>query len=133
MKNLIQTAVEAGNFKTLITAMQEADLYDTLSGDGPYTVFAPTDEAFSKLPSGALENILQDKERLTEVLTYHVLKKKVKAKEVKILKNAKTVNGKEIIISSSQDVKINNARIIKKDIECSNGIIHVIDEVLAPN
>ena len=133
MKNLIQTAIEAGNFKTLITAMQEADLYDTLSGDGPYTVFAPTDEAFSKLPSGALENILHDKERLTEVLTYHVIEKKVKAKEVIILKNAKTINGKEITISSSQDVKINNARIIKKDIECSNGIIHVIDEVLAPN
>lgn len=133
MKNLIETAIEAGNFKTLITAVREAELYDTLSNEGPYTIFAPTDEAFLNLPSGTLENIFQNKEKLTEILTYHVVPNIVKSDEVINLKNTKTINGKDITINTSTDLKIDNAKIIKSDIECSNGIIHVIDEVLNPN
>ena len=94
MKNLIETAIKAGNFKTLITVVREADLYDTLSKEGPYTIFAPTDEAFANLPSGTLENIIQNKEKLTEILTYHVIPNKIRAKEVATLKNCKTINGR---------------------------------------
>ena len=133
MKNLVETAIEAGNFKTLVKAVQEAGLVDTLSKEGPFTVFAPTDEAFSKLPSGTLENLLQDKEKLTEILTYHVVADKVMSNQVEQLKNAKTVNGKDISIETTEVVKIDNANVIKTDIECSNGVIHVIDEVLIPN
>ncbi|UCB58445.1 MAG: fasciclin domain-containing protein, partial [Thermoplasmatales archaeon] len=96
MKNLVETAVEAGNFKTLVKAVQEAGLVDTLSDEGPFTVFAPTDEAFSKLPEGTIENLLKDREKLTEILTYHVVPKKVMSEEVVKLRNAQTVNGKEI-------------------------------------
>ena len=133
MKNLVETAIEAGNFKTLVKAVQEAGLVDTLSKEGPFTVFAPTDEAFSKLPSGTLEKLLQDKEKLTEILTYHVVADKVMSNQVGQLKNAKTVNGKDISIETTELVKIDNAHVIKTDIECSNGVIHVIDEVLIPN
>jgi len=132
VKNLIETTIEAGNFKTLIKAVQEAGLVDTLSGDGPFTVFAPTDEAFSKLPDGTIENLLDDKEKLTEILTYHVIPNKVMSKEVVNIKNAKTVNGKELVIDTENGVKIDKATVIKTDIECSNGVIHVIDEVLLP-
>jgi uncharacterized surface protein with fasciclin (FAS1) repeats len=132
MKNLVETAIEAGNFKTLVKAVQEADLVDTLSGEGPFTVFAPTDEAFAKLPKGTIETLLNDKEKLTNVLTYHVVADKVMANDVIKIKNAKTVNGREVGIDSEDGVKIDNATVIKTDIECSNGVIHVIDAVLLP-
>jgi len=133
MKDLIETAIDAGNFKTLINAIYESGLADTLSREGPFTIFAPTDDAFSKLPSGSLEKFLKDKERLTEILTYHVIDNKVMSDEVGKNKNIKTVNGKKIIIKNSSCIKIDKANIIKPDIECLNGVIHVIDEVLIPD
>ena len=132
MKNLVETAIEAGNFKTLVKAVQEADLVDTLGGEGPFTVFAPTDEAFAKLPEGTIESLLNDKEKLTNILTYHVVSGKVMSDDVIKIKNAKTVNGKEVSIDSKNGVKIDDATVIKPDIECSNGVIHVIDTVLLP-
>jgi len=133
MKNLVETAIEAGNFRILIKAVQEAGLVDTLSNDGPFTIFAPTDEAFAKIKSKTLEDILNDKERLTEILTYHVISNKVMAKQVVKEKTAKTVNGKELHIYSKNGVKIDKASVITTDIECLNGVIHVIDEVLIPD
>ena len=132
MKNLVETAVEAGNFKTLVKAVQKAGLVETLEGEGPYTVFAPTDEAFAKLPEGTLEELLNDKDKLTDILTYHVVPNKVMSNSVINLKTAKTANGKNLDINSSNGVKINNANVVKTDIECSNGVIHVIDNVLIP-
>lgn len=132
MKNVVDTAIEAGNFKTLVKAVQEAGLVDILNGSGPFTVFAPTDDAFSKIPSETLQKILQDKEKLTSILTYHVIPSKVLADQVTTLKNVKTVNGKEISIDTEDGVKVDNANVIKTDIECSNGVIHVIDTVLLP-
>ena len=132
MKNIVDTAVDAGIFKTLIKAVQEADLVDTLSGEGPFTVFAPTDEAFAKLPDGTIEDLLKNKEKLTEILTYHVIPDRVESESVINLTKAKTANGKEISINSSNGVKIDNANVTKTDIECSNGVIHVIDNVLIP-
>jgi uncharacterized surface protein with fasciclin (FAS1) repeats len=133
MKNIVETAIKAGNFKTLVRAVKEAGLVDTLSLDGPFTVFAPTDEAFSKLPSGTLESLLQDKEKLTNILTYHVVADEVMSNEVVNLNSAKTVNGKDIMIDSSEGVKVNKASVIKTDIKCTNGVIHIIDDVLIPN
>ena len=133
MKNLVETAIDSGNFKTLLKAVYEAGLADTLSREGPFTLFAPTDDAFSKISSRDLDKILQDKERLTEILTYHVIDNKVMSDEVSNSKNIKTVNGKEILINNSSGIKIDNAHIIKSDIECLNGVIHVIDEVLIPD
>jgi uncharacterized surface protein with fasciclin (FAS1) repeats len=132
MKNLVETSIDVGNLKILIKVVQEADLVDTLSGDGPFTIFAPTDEAFSKLPSETLKNLLNDKEKLTELLTYHVISNKVMLNDVLNINNAKTVNGKEIKIDISDGIKIDKACLIKPDIECSNGVIHLIDEVLIP-
>lgn len=132
MKNIVETAIEAGNFKILVTAVQEADLVDTLSGRGPFTVFAPTDQAFAKLPKGTIENLLKNKEKLTEILTYHVVQQKVMAQSVMKIKSAKTANGYDVKIDTSHGVKVNNANVIKTDIECSNGVIHVIDTVLVP-
>ena len=132
MKNLVETAIEAGNFKTLVKAVQEADLVDTLSSEGPFTVFAPTDDAFAKLPEGTIESLLKDKEKLTNILTYHVVPDKVMSDDVIKIKNAKTVNGKELTIDSDNVVKIDDATVIKTDIECSNGVIHIIDSVLLP-
>jgi uncharacterized surface protein with fasciclin (FAS1) repeats len=133
MKNLVETAIEAGNFKTLIKAVQEAGLVDTLSSDGPFTIFAPTDDAFSKLPTGTIDNLLKDKEKLTNILTYHVVPDKVMANEVANLNYAKTVNGKEVQIDTSKGVKIDQANVVKSDIECTNGVIHIIDNVLLPD
>lgn len=133
MKNLVETAIEAGNFKTLIKAVQEAGLVDTLSSDGPFTIFAPTDDAFSKLPTGTIDNLLKDKEKLTNILTYHVVPDKVMANEVANLNYAKTVNGKEVQIDTSKGVKIDKANVVKSDIECTNGVIHIIDNVLLPD
>ena len=137
MKNIVQTAVDAGSFKTLVTAVKAADLVDTLSGKGPFTVFAPTDEAFAKLPKGTIEKLLDDKKKLTSILTYHVVPGKVMAADVVKLKTAKTVQGQEVKIDAvkwylHKNAKINNANIVKTDIETSNGVIHVIDSVLIP-
>ncbi len=133
MKNIVETAVEAGSFKTLVTAVQVAGLVDTLSGAGPFTVFAPTDEAFAKIPKETLDAVLADKEKLTAILTYHVVAGKVMASDVMGLTSAKTVQGGEVKIDTSNGVMINNAKVVKADIECTNGVIHVIDSVLMPN
>lgn len=133
MKNLVETAIEAGIFKTLIKVIQESGLFDILSKEGPYTIFAPTDEAFSKLPSGTMDNLFQDKEKLTDILTYHVVQDKIMSNDVIKLKKADTINGKQIKIRTDNRVKIDEANIIKTNIECTNGIIHIIDQVLLPN
>lgn len=133
MKNLVETAIAVGNFKVLINALQEAGLIDTLSREGPFTIFAPTDEAFSQLSSKSLEHFLKNIERLTEILTYHIIANKIMSKEVLKIKNAKTFNGKEISIGITRGFKIDKANVIKTDIECSNGVIHVIDKVLIPD
>ena len=132
-KDIVEVAVEAGQFKTLATALQAAGLVETLKGKGPFTVFAPTDEAFAKLPPGTLEALLKDKERLTAVLTYHVLAGEYPAAKVVASKYLKTVQGASIKISvTEKGAKANEANILKTDIRASNGIIHVIDAVLLP-
>ncbi len=131
-KDIVDTAVAAGSFKTLAKALTEAGLVETLKGKGPFTVFAPTDEAFAKLPKETLEAVLKDKKKLTAILTYHVVSGKVMAKDVVKLHEAKTVNGKEVKIDATEGVKVNAAKVVKADIECSNGVIHVIDTVLIP-
>ena len=131
--DIVDTAVAAGSFETLATALAAADLVGTLKGDGPFTVFAPTDAAFAKLPAGTVEALLDDKAALTKVLTYHVVAGKVMAKDVMGLSSAKTVQGSELAIDTSNGVKINDAKVVKADVEASNGVIHVIDTVLLPN
>ena len=132
MKNIVETAVEAGSFNTLVTAVKAAELVETLSGPGPFTVFAPNDAAFAKLPPGTVEGLLKDKEKLRAVLTYHVVPGKVMAADVVKVKSAKTVQGQEISIDTTVGVKVDNANVIKTDIECTNGVIHVIDSVILP-
>ena len=132
MKDIVDTAVAAGSFKTLATALQAAGLVETLKGAGPFTVFAPTDEAFAKIPKADLEALLKNKEQLTKVLTYHVVPGKVMAADVVKLKDAKTVQGQMIKIDASSGVKINGAKVIKADVAASNGVIHVIDSVILP-
>jgi uncharacterized surface protein with fasciclin (FAS1) repeats len=131
-KTIVDVAKEAGSFKTLLVAVEAAGLVDTLGGPGPFTVFAPTDEAFAKIPKADLDALLADKAKLTAVLTYHVVPGKVMAKDVGALKSAKTVLGGEVAIDTSAGVKINSAAVVKADIEASNGVIHVIDAVLMP-
>ncbi|MHC4396588.1 MAG: fasciclin domain-containing protein [Planctomycetota bacterium] len=134
-KDIVDTAVAAGDFSTLVTAIKAADLVETLKGKGPFTVFAPTDQAFAKLPSGTLENLLkpENKQKLSSILTYHVVPGKVMASDVVNLSHANTVNGQSLMIKTSHGtVKVNNAQITKTDIECSNGVIHVIDLVILP-
>jgi len=131
--DIVDTAVKAGSFKTLVEAVKAAGLAETLKGDGPFTVFAPTDEAFAKLPAGTVEALLKDKAKLTSILTYHVVPGKVMASDVTRLKSAKTVAGPELRIDSSNGVKVNDATVIKADVEASNGVIHVIDTVLFPS
>ncbi len=132
MKNIVETAIEAGSFKTLVKAVQTAGLVETLSKEGPFTVFAPTDAAFAKLPEGTIEALLKDKERLKAVLTYHVIAGKVMSKDVMGLKSAKTLQGQEVSIDTTKGVKINEANVVKTDIETTNGVIHVIDTVILP-
>jgi len=130
---IVDTAVAAGQFKTLAKALTEAGLVDTLQGAGPFTVFAPTDEAFAKLPAGTLEALLKDKAKLKAVLAYHVVPGKVMAADVVKLDSAKTVQGKPVAISAKGGkVTINQANVVKADVPCSNGVIHVIDAVLLP-
>jgi uncharacterized surface protein with fasciclin (FAS1) repeats len=131
-KDIVDTAVAAGSFKTLATALQAAGLVATLKGPGPFTVFAPTDEAFAKIPKADLDALLKDKAKLTKVLTYHVVAGKVMAADVTKLKEAKTVEGGMVKIDTSSGVKINGANVIKADVAASNGVIHVIDSVILP-
>ncbi len=134
-KDIVDTAVAAGSFKTLASALQAAGLVDTLKGKGPFTVFAPTDEAFAKLPAGTLEDLLkpENKEKLAAILTYHVVPGKVLAAQVAKMKSAKTLNGQSLTISAGQGtVMVDNARVVKTNILCSNGVIHVIDSVVLP-
>jgi uncharacterized surface protein with fasciclin (FAS1) repeats len=134
-KDIVETAVDAGKFKTLAAALSAADLVDTLKGRGPFTVFAPTDEAFAKLPAGTVENLLkpENKDQLVAILTYHVVPGKVMAADVVKLKEAKTVNGKMLDIETKGNaVMVNDAKVTATDIGASNGIIHVIDTVILP-
>ncbi|HSM14805.1 MAG TPA: fasciclin domain-containing protein [Thermoanaerobaculia bacterium] len=130
--DIVDTAVAAGSFRTLATALDAAGLVDTLKGEGPFTVFAPTDEAFAKLPEGTVEALLADKEKLTRVLTYHVVPGKVTSAEVVGLSSARTVEGGELRIDASEGVRINGASVETADVMATNGVIHVIDTVLLP-
>ena len=134
-KDIVDTAVAAGSFKTLAAALQAAGLVDTLKGSGPFTVFAPTDEAFAKLPAGTVENLLkpENKAKLVAILTYHVVAGDVKAAQVMTMTSAKTVQGQSVKISAANGkVKVDGANVVKADIAASNGVIHVIDTVLMP-
>jgi uncharacterized surface protein with fasciclin (FAS1) repeats len=134
-KDIVETAVAAGSFKTLAKALQAADLVDTLKGPGPFTVFAPTDEAFAALPAGTIENLLEpgNKAKLQRILTYHVVAGKVMAADVVKLQAAKAVSGDTVTVATRNGgVTIDNAHVVKTDIAASNGVIHVIDAVLLP-
>jgi uncharacterized surface protein with fasciclin (FAS1) repeats len=134
-KDIVDTAVAAGSFNTLAAALKAADLIDTLKGKGPFTVFAPTDEAFAKLPAGTVENLLkpENKAKLVSILTYHVVAGSVKASDVVKLTSAKTVEGQSVRISTRNGtVMIDNASVVKADVMASNGVIHVIDSVIIP-
>ena len=130
-KDIVDTAVAAGSFKTLAAALQAAGLVDTLKGKGPFTVFAPTDEAFAKISKADLDALLKDKAKLTAVLTYHVVSGTVMAKDVKAGK-VKTVQGSELTVATAGGVMVDNAKIVKTDIVADNGVIHVIDSVVLP-
>ena len=132
--DIVDTAVAADSFSTLVAAVQNAGLVDTLKGDGPFTVFAPTDEAFAKLPEGTVENLLkpENRDQLIAILTYHVVPGRVLASNVVKLTGATTVNGQRVDISTDEGVQVDNAKVVETDIECSNGVIHVIDSVLLP-
>ncbi len=131
--DIVDTAVAAGSFKTLVTAVKAAGLVETLKSTGPFTVFAPTDAAFAKLPAGTVEALLKDPEKLKKILTYHVVAGKVMAADVVKLTSAKTVEGASVKISASGGkVMIDNATVAKADIVCDNGVIHVIDTVILP-
>ncbi|WP_157272075.1 fasciclin domain-containing protein [Azohydromonas aeria] len=130
--DIVDTAVSAGNFKTLVEAVKQAGLVSTLKGTGPFTVFAPTDEAFAKIPKDQLDALLKDKAKLTQVLTYHVVPSKVMASDVKAGK-VPTVQGKSLTVATQGGVTVDQAKVVKTDIAASNGVIHVIDSVLMPN
>lgn len=132
-KDIVDTAVGAGQFKTLVEAVKAAGLVETLKGEGPFTVFAPTDEAFAKVPKETLDALLKDKKALAAVLAYHVVSGKVTAADVVKLDSAKTVQGKAVKIATKEGmVTVNGANVVKADIVCKNGVIHVIDAVLLP-
>lgn len=134
-KDIVDTAVAAGQFKTLTAALDAAGLVPTLKGEGPFTVFAPTDDAFAKLPQGTVSDLLkpENKQKLVDVLTYHVVAGKVMAADVSKLDEAKTVNGKPVAIQvDGSSVKLNDANVTATDIGASNGVIHVIDKVILP-
>ncbi len=133
--DIVDTAVSAGNFNTLVTAVKAAGLVDTLKGDGPFTVFAPTDEAFSALPEGTIENLLkpENRDQLVSILTYHVLPGKVMSSDVNARQfTTATVQGSEVFINGMSGVSVDNAKVIKANIETENGVIHVIDTVILP-
>ena len=134
-KDIVDTAVAAGSFETLVAAVTAADLVDTLKSDGPFTVFAPTDEAFAKLPAGTLDDLLkpENKEKLATILLYHVVPGKVSAADVVNLTSAKTANDMELMIKvEGNDVMVGEAKVVQADVMTSNGVIHVIDTVLLP-
>jgi uncharacterized surface protein with fasciclin (FAS1) repeats len=134
-RDIVDTAVAAGQFKTLAAALTAAGLVPTLKGPGPFTVFAPTDEAFAKLPKGTLDDLLkpENKAKLTAILTYHVVPGKVMAADVAAMKNAKTVQGGAVAVTAKGDaVMVDSARVVKTDVTASNGVIHVIDTVIMP-
>ncbi|MGY6629425.1 MAG: fasciclin domain-containing protein [Wenzhouxiangella sp.] len=131
--NIIETARAAGNFNTLLAAVEAAGLTDALSGDGPFTVFAPTDEAFAQIPADQLQGLLEDTETLTAILTYHVVSGAVTSAEVVLIDSATTLQGSDVTITVTDDgVQVDEANVIAVDIEASNGIIHVIDAVITP-
>ena len=133
--DIVDTASAAGSFKTLVAAVKAAGLVDTLKGKGPFTVFAPTDEAFAKLPNGTLDNLLkpENKKQLVAILTYHVVPAKVMAKDLAGQKTiAKSVEGSEIAVDATNGVKVDNAKVVKADIQASNGVIHAIDAGIMP-
>ncbi len=132
MADIVDTAVNAGSFSTLVAAVKAAGLVETLKGAGPFTVFAPTDEAFAKLPAGTVEGLLNDLPKLKKILTYHVVSGKVMAADVVKLKSAKTVEGSEVKIDASNGVKVNDATVVTPDVAADNGVIHIIDTVLLP-
>ncbi len=134
-KDIVETAVEAGSFNTLAAALEAGGLIETLKGSGPFTVFAPTDEAFAKLPEGTVEELLkpENRETLVKILTYHVVPGKVLAADVVKLSSAATVEGSELRVNAKQGrVRVNDSNVVKTDIRASNGVIHVIDAVLLP-
>ncbi len=130
MPNIIETAIAANSFKTLVTAIKAAGLVETFSGPGPFTVFAPNDEAFAKLPKGTVETLLTDVPKLKRLLNYHVVAGKIMAADVAKLPKAQNLEGHNLGIASNNGVKVNDAKVIKTDIDCDNGVIHVIDTVL---
>ena len=132
--DIVETAIAAGQFKTLATALDRAGLVSTLKGQGPYTVFAPTDAAFAKLPAGTVDNLLkpENKAQLTAILTYHVVPGRVMAADVVQLKEAETVNGKMVDVNAGGSVMVNDAKVTAADVTASNGVIHVIDTVILP-
>ena len=129
--DIVDTAVKAGNFKTLVAAVQAAGLVDTLKGPGPFTVFAPTDEAFAKIPKATLDGLLKDKAALSKILTYHVVAGKVMAKDIKA-GPVKTVQGSDITLATSGGVTVNGAKVVAADVAADNGVIHAIDTVIMP-
>ena len=131
--DIVDTAVAAGNFSTLVAAVKAAGLVETLKGAGPFTVFAPTDEAFAKIPKATLEGLLADKDALTKVLTYHVVSGKVMAADITGAMSPASVNGELLHIATDHGVTVNGAHVTTADIECTNGVIHVIDAVLLPS
>jgi len=132
MSNIVETATNAGSFKTLVAAVQAAGLGATLSGPGPFTVFAPTDEAFAELPAGTVQGLLKDIPKLTQILTFHVVPGKLMAADVVKLTSAKTVQGQNVTIVAQNGVTVNGAKVITPNIEADNGVIHVIDRVILP-
>lgn len=132
MADIVDTAANAGSFNTLVAAVKAAGLTDTLKGSGPFTVFAPTDEAFAKLPAGTVDALLKDIPKLKKILTYHVVSGKVLAADVVKMKSATTVQGSDVKIDASNGVKINDAKVATPDVSADNGVIHVIDTVLIP-
>ena len=133
MANIVDTAVQAGSFNTLVAAVKAAGLVDTLQGAGPFTVFAPTDEAFAKLPAGTVDALLKDLPKLKQILTYHVVSGKVMASDVVKLKSATTVQGSDVKIDASNGgVKVNDSKVSTADVAADNGVIHIIDTVLIP-
>lgn len=132
MADIVDTAASAGSFNTLVAAVKAAGLVDTLKGAGPFTVFAPTDEAFAKLPAGTVDALLKDIPKLTKILTYHVVSGKVMAADVVKLKSATTVEGSDVKIDASNGVKVNDSKVVTPDVAADNGVIHIIDTVLLP-
>jgi uncharacterized surface protein with fasciclin (FAS1) repeats len=132
MADIVDTAVNAGSFSTLVAAVKAAGLVETLKGKGPFTVFAPTDAAFAKLPEGTVDGLLKDIPKLKKILTYHVVSGKVMASDVTKLKSAKTVEGSDVVIDASKGVKINESMVTTPDVAADNGVIHIIDTVLIP-